>query len=117
MPCGLAAIQIVAHHCHSLLRQQPQDDGAFRNHLTETYIPEMARDHVQHSLVYHWAIRELASFLGCEPEPNAVHAARRERGVNRLARDVVERANFRSWLIDMGAGRDTTFTPGWRRSI
>ena len=109
MPLDLSAIPIVDHHCHSLLRQQPQDDDAFRGHLTETYFPEMARDHVQHSLVYHWAIRELAAFLECDPQPEAVHAARRERGVERLARDVVQRGNFRTWLIDTGYGADTTF--------
>ena len=108
MPLDLSAIPIVDHHCHSLLREQPEDDEAFRNHLTETYFPEMARDHVQHTLVYHWAIRELASFMGCDPEPAAVHAARRERGVEKLARDVVERGNFRTLLIDSGYGADTT---------
>ena len=109
MPVDLSAVPIVDHHCHSLLRQQPQDDEAFRNHLTETYFPEIAREHVQHSLVYHWAIRELASFLDCDPMADAVHAARRERGVEWLAREVVERGNFRTWLIDRGYGTDTTF--------
>lgn len=110
MTLDLSAIPIVDHHCHSLLRQQPPDDEAFRIHLTETYFPEIARDHVQHSLVYHWAIRELASFLGCDPEPDAVHAARRERGVERLARDVVDRGNFSTWLIDTGYGAGATFS-------
>jgi uncharacterized protein len=109
MPLDLSGIPIVDHHCHSLLREQPQGDEAFRNHLTETYLPEMARDHVQHSLVYHWAIRELARFLDCEPTADAVHAARRERGVEALARDVVERGNFKTWLIDTGYGAGTTF--------
>jgi hypothetical protein len=117
MPLDLSAIPIVDHHCHSLLRQQPPDDDAFRNHLTETYFPEMARDHVQHSLVYHWAIRELASFLGCDPDPAAVHAARRERGVEQIARDVVERGNFRTWLVDTGYGTDTTFSLDELRGI
>ena len=109
MPLDLSGIPIVDHHCHSLLREQPQDDEAFRNHLTETYLPEMARDHVQHTLVYHWAIRELARFLDCEPTADAVHAARRERGVEALARDVVARGNFKTWLIDTGYGAGTTF--------
>jgi hypothetical protein len=117
MPLDLSAIPIVDHHCHSLLRRQPQDDVAFRNHLTESYFPEIVRDHVQHSLVYHWAIRELAAFLGCDPEPEAVHAARRERGVEQLAREVVERANFRTWLIDTGYGTDTTFSLDELRGI
>ncbi len=42
----LDAIPIVDNHCHSLLRQQPPDDDAFRIHLTESYFPEIARDHV-----------------------------------------------------------------------
>jgi hypothetical protein len=109
MPLDLSAVPIVDHHCHSLLRNQPADDASFRNHLTETYFPEIARDHVQHSLVYHWAIRELASFLGCEPNADAVHAARRERGVGQLAREIAERGTFRTWLIDTGYGADTTF--------
>jgi uncharacterized protein len=117
MPVDLSAIPIVDHHCHSLLRRQPLDDLAFRNHLTETYFPEVARDDVQHSLVYHWAIRELAAFLGCEPLPDAVHAARRERGVEALAREVAERGNFRSWLIDTGYGGDSTFSLDELRAI
>lgn len=109
MPIDLSAIPIVDHHCHSLLRQQPADDDAFRIHLTETYFPEIARDHVQHSIVYHWAIRELASFLNCDPQPDAVHAARRDRGVERLAREVIERGNFRTLLIDTGYAVESTF--------
>ncbi len=117
MPLDLSGIPIVDHHCHSLLRRQPPDDDAFRIHLTETYFDEIARDHVQHSLVYHWAIRELARFLGCEPSPDAVHAARRERGVEWLAREVVERGNFKTWLIDTGYGADATYELAELRSI
>ncbi|MDQ6795461.1 MAG: amidohydrolase family protein [Chloroflexota bacterium] len=109
MPLNLDAIPIVDCHCHSLLRQQPADDEAFRSHLTESYFPEIARDHVQHSIFYHLAIRELADFLGCAPRADAVHAARREWGIERLAREVVERGNFKTWLIDSGYGADTTY--------
>ncbi len=109
MPLDLSAIPIVDNHCHSLLRNQPQDDEAFRNHLTESSIPEVARRDVPHSLVYHWAIRELASLLGCEPQAAAVHAARRERGLESLTREIVERANFKAWLVDTGYGTDATF--------
>jgi hypothetical protein len=110
VPLDLAAIPIVDNHCHSLLREQPADDLAFRNHLTESYIPEVARDDVPHSLGWHWAIRELASFLGCDPMPDAVHAARRDWGVQRLAREVVRRGNFKRWFVDTGYGSGTTFS-------
>jgi uncharacterized protein len=110
MPLDLAAIPIVDNHCHSLLRVQPADDDAFRIHLTETYFPEVARDDVPHTLLYHWTIRELAGLLDCEPTPDAVHAARLARGLGPLVREIVERANFKTWLIDTGYGGDTTYS-------
>ncbi len=110
MPIDLASIPIVDNHCHSLLRQQPPDDDAFRIHLTESYFPEIARDHVPHSLFYQWTIRELAGLLDCEPTADAVHAARRARGLESLTREIVERGNFKTWLIDTGFGTDTTFS-------
>jgi hypothetical protein len=110
MPLDLSAIPIVDNHCHSLLREQPRDDLAFRGHLSESYIPAIARDDVPHSLGWHWAIRELAAFLDCETTPDAVHAARAQWGVERLAREIVERGNFKTWLIDTGYGTGTTFS-------
>ena len=110
MALDLDAIPIVDNHCHSLLRRQPPDDESFRNHLTESTFPEIARDHISTSLAYHWAIRELAVLLDCEPTPDAVHAARRDRGVEWLTREIVERARFKTWLIDTGYGADTTFS-------
>ena len=59
MALDLDAIPIVDNHCHSLLRRQPPDDDAFRNHLTESTFPEIARDHISTSLAYHMAIREI----------------------------------------------------------
>jgi hypothetical protein len=105
----LDAIPIVDNHCHSLLREQPADDDAFRVHLTESYFPEIARDHVQQTLFYRYALVEMAALLGCEATPEAVHAARRERGVEWLTRSVVERGNFKTWLIDTGYGADSTY--------
>jgi hypothetical protein len=105
----LGAIPIVDNHCHSLLRNQPSDDEAFRIHLTESTFPEIARDHVPQSLFYQRTMRELAALLDCEPKPQAVHAARRERGVEWLTREIVQRANFKTWLVDTGYGADTTY--------
>jgi predicted TIM-barrel fold metal-dependent hydrolase len=106
----LDPIPIVDNHCHSLLRKQPQNDDAFRIHLTESYIPEIARDHVPTSIFYRRAMVELAALLECEPTPAAVHAARRERGIEWLTREIVRRANFKTWLIDTGYGADTTYS-------
>ena len=107
---ALDAIPIVDNHCHSLLREQPVDDEAFRIHLTESYYEEIARDHVPYSLLYRWTIRELADLLGCAATPDAVHEARRERGISWLTREIVERGRFKTWLIDTGYGSDTTLS-------
>ena len=117
MALDLDAIPIVDNHCHSLLRRQPSDDGAFRIHLTESTFPEIARDHVPTSLFYHRTLRELAVLLDCDPTPDAVHAARRERGIEWLTREIVERANFKTWLIDTGYGADSTYSLDELRSI
>jgi uncharacterized protein len=113
----LDAIPIVDNHCHSLLRRQPPDDDAFRIHLTESTFPEIARDHVPTSLFYHWTMHELAVLLDCDPTPDAVHAARRERGVEQLTREIVERANFKTWLIDTGYGAELTYSLDELRSL
>jgi len=117
MPLDLAPIPIVDDHCHSLLRRQPPDDDAFRIHLTESYFPEIAADHVRHSVLYRRAFVELADLLGCDPTPDAVHAARRERGLEWLARDVCERVNFKTFLIDTGYGGETTLSLDELRSV
>ena len=117
MPLDLASIPIVDNHCHSLLRRQPADDEAFRIHLTESYFPEMARDHVPFSMLYRWAIVELAELLGCEATPDAVHAARRARGLESLTREIVQRGRFKTWLIDTGYGGDTTLSIDELRAI
>jgi len=106
----LDSIPIVDNHCHSLLREQPQDDAAFRINLTESYIPEIAADHVPTSILYQRTLRDLALLLECEPTAEAVHAARRERGVAWLTREIATRANFKTWLIDTGYGSDTTYS-------
>ena len=117
MALDLDAIPIVDNHCHSLLRRQPPDDDAFRIHMTESTFPEIARDHVPTSLFYHWTMRELAVLLDCDPTPDAVHAARRERGVEWLTREIVERANFKTWLIDTGYGAELTYSLDELRSL
>jgi uncharacterized protein len=106
----LGAIPIVDNHCHSLLRQQPPDDDAFRIHLTESHFPEIAREHVPTSILYRRFLVDVAALLDCEPTPAAVHAARRERGIEWLTREIATRAGFKTWLIDTGYGADATYS-------
>ena len=110
MLLDLSSIPIVDNHCHSLLREQPADDEAFRIHLTESYFPAIARVHGPPALLDQSTISELAGLLDCERRPDAGHAARRTRGLERETREIVERGNFKTWLIDTGYGADTTLS-------
>lgn len=110
MPLDLDSIPIVDNHCHSLLRRQPADDDAFRIHLTESTFEDIARDHVPTTVLYQWTLRELGLLLDCEPTPGAIHAVRQARSLEDLTREIVERANFKTWLIDTGFGGDAVYT-------
>src|SRR6266498_1673666 len=98
----LASIPVVDQHCHSLLRAQPQDALAFRALFSESYFPEIAREHVQHTLFFHWMLRELAQFYGCAADLEAIVASRRALGLHALTRKVALGANMRAWLVDYG---------------
>jgi hypothetical protein len=113
----LDPIPIVDNHCHSLLREQPADDAAFRIHLTESYFEDIARNHVPTSIFYRRTLVELGELLRCPATPDAVHAARRERGVEWLTREIVRRGNFKTWLIDTGYGGETTYSLDELRSL
>ena len=98
----LSSIPIIDHHAHSLLREQPRDAAEFRAQFTESYFPEMARQHVQHTVFYQWVLRALAQFYGCEPEVEAILARRNTLGVRAVTQQVVSAANMKGWLVDYG---------------
>src|SRR5215208_8086332 len=73
----LTQVPVVDNHCHGLLRDQAFEDiASWRQAFTESTDPGMPRDHVASTALYRRLIRMLASFLGCEPEEEAVFTAR-----------------------------------------
>src|SRR5215204_862948 len=99
----LAQIPVVDNHFHGILWDQTFDDLAlWRQSFTESADPDMARDHVASTALYQRLIRTLADFLGCEPEEEAVFAARTERDELELAAALLRGANLDTLLIDTG---------------
>ncbi len=99
----LTHVPAVDNHCHGILRDQTFDDLAiWRQSFTESTDPGMARDHVATTSFYRRLIRPLADFLGCEPEEQAVFAARTERDGLELTRELLLAANVEALLLDTG---------------
>ena len=76
----LRHIPVVDNHCHGIRRSQNFDDlVSWRRAFTESADPGMPRDHVATTAFYRRMIRSLSAFFDCEPDEEAVFAARAGR--------------------------------------
>jgi uncharacterized protein len=99
----LTQVPVVDNHCHSVMQDQTFDDIAgWRQAFTESTDPGMPRDHVASTALYRRLIRTLASFLGCEPEEEAVFSARIEKEGRELTGALLRAANVDTLLLDTG---------------
>jgi predicted TIM-barrel fold metal-dependent hydrolase len=99
----LTTIPILDHHCHALLRRAaPFTALEFQRFFTESSDPTICANHVPNSLFYRWAIKELATFLGCEQTPAAVLATRGGVDPAELAQRLFTDANIAILLLDYG---------------
>jgi uncharacterized protein len=96
-------VPVVDNHCHGIMRDQVFEDiTGWRQSFTESTDPGMARDHVASTALYRRLIRKLADFLGCEPEEEAVFAARAGNDGRDLAGALLRAANVDTLLLDTG---------------
>jgi uncharacterized protein len=100
---NLTQVPVVDNHCHGIMQDQTFDDLAiWRHSFTESTDPGMAQDHVASTAFYRRLIRTLANFLGCEPEEEAVFAARSGRNGRELTGALLCAANVDTFLLDTG---------------
>src|SRR5919106_5106706 len=99
----LTRVPVVDNHCHGLLRDQAFEDiASWRRAFTESTDPGMPRDHVASTIFYRRLIRTLADFLDCEPEEEAVFAARTGWDERGLTGALLRAANVDTLLLDTG---------------
>jgi len=99
----LAQIPVVDNHCHGVSRDQTFEDlTIWRRAFTESTDPGMPRDHIASTAFYRRIVRALADFIGCEPEEEAVFAARTGRDGWELAGALLRAANVDTLLLDTG---------------
>ena len=96
-------LPVVDNHCHGIVRDQAFEDiRGWRQAFTESNDSGMARDHVASTAFYRRLIRTLADFLECEPEEEAVFAARTRRDGRELTGALLRAANIDTLLLDTG---------------
>jgi uncharacterized protein len=99
----LTQVPVVDNHCHGIKQDQTfEDNTGWRESFTESTDPGMARDHVASTTFYRRLIRTLAGLLGCEPEEEAVFAARTGRDGRELTGALLRAANVDTLLLDTG---------------
>ena len=99
----LTQVPVVDNHCHGILLDQTFGDiASWRGAFTESTDPGMARDHVATTAFYQRLTRTLAGFLACEPEEQAVFAARTGKDGREFAATLLRAANIDTLLLDTG---------------
>jgi uncharacterized protein len=99
----LTPVPVVDNHCHGILLDQAFGDiTSWRAAFTESTEPGMARDHVATTAFYQRLTRTLAGFLDCEPEEQAVFAARTGKDGREFAAALLRAANIETLLLDTG---------------
>jgi hypothetical protein len=92
----LSEIALVDHHAHGIVAT-PATLDEFRGLFSESPDPRQW-PHVATGIMYRRAIRELASFLGCAPDEEAVYAHRRATDADAYAAALL-RATHTDWLL------------------
>ena len=99
----LKGIPVVDNHCHPVRPEGAGGDPvSFRRAFTESSDPGMPRDHVATTAFYRRLLYSLAAFLGCEPEEDAVLAARAALDARELTSTLLRDANVETLLLDTG---------------
>jgi hypothetical protein len=102
-PVDLTSVPVVDNHCHGIHRTQDfHDPLAWRRAFTESADPGMAREHVSSMVFYRRLLRDLAAFLECEPEEEAVLAARAKREGHDIVGTMLRDAGVEALLVDEG---------------
>lgn len=110
-PIALAEFPIVDHHAHALQKAPIASLEAYQGYFTESPDPIIRARYVPDSILWLWAIRELAAYLGCEPSAEAVFAARNALPLQQLADGMWRDQNSETLLIDYGFRSAENYTP------
>ena len=95
-------IPLYDHHAHALYHEDLWRAAPLGGYFTEAYDPVILERFVPDTLFYRRSLRDLAELYACEPDREAVQAARLGRDYPELCTELFRRANIGHLLIDDG---------------
>lgn len=114
----LSDVPIIDHHAHALKKvSAPLTMAEYQGYFSESPDPIIKARYVPDSIIWLWGIRELASYFGCEPTPDAVLAARNALPIKDLADGMWADQNSETLLIDYGFRGAENYTPEEQRDL
>ena len=97
----LADMPIIDHHMHSLLKtDQPLDLLRYQGFFTPGHDPVIKAQFVPDTIMWQWAIRELAGYFKCDATPEAVFEARSAVPLDKLANDMWHDQGCEALFVD-----------------
>lgn len=103
----LSSIPILDHHCHAFLNRAASYTALdFQRFFSEGGDDGILAHHTPHSVYFRWAVKELAGFLGCTSETEAVLFGRAAIPLAELAGRMLRDANIPVLLVDYGLAGD-----------
>lgn len=108
----LSSISIIDHHAHALLKTKGGlSRERFMGFFSESSNATVKKRDVPYTIMWQWAMRELAGYLGCEPTADAVLAARNAAPLVELANGMWRDQNSEVLFIDYGFKSAENYTP------
>ena len=108
----LTAIPIVDQHAHNILRPDELTPLDYVGAFTEAGDGE-AKTQVRETLFFRRSLRDIAQFLGCEANLDAILAERARVGFDEVARRFIAAANVEALLLDDGFLADRVMPVAW----
>mgnify|MGYP005851205469 CR=1 FL=1 len=99
---AVAALPLFDHHAHPLLREAAVAARPFPAFFTESDDPEQVARHAASSLFFRRALRELAEFAGCPPDPAELVRERARAGYRPWCERLIAASGIRAALLDDG---------------
>jgi hypothetical protein len=99
------AVPLIDGHAHLLLSPAAAAAQPFARFFTEAHDADTIGRHTPHTLLYRWAVRELAALLGCPATEEAVVTARAALPFGDYLRRLLTHAGVATVLVDDGYPR------------
>ncbi|PMB52587.1 amidohydrolase [Fischerella thermalis CCMEE 5201] len=114
---NLLDIPVIDQHAHNLLRPEVAARYPYAAAFTEGYAPEILNYHARHTLFYRRSLRDIANFLVCEAEEEAILAHRQELGLEELTKLCFRTANLEAIFLDDGLQPDAILPIAWHEKF